>query len=89
MLGTDSRETWNGTHLPDPRVTHYWDGQFHLGKWFAQEVDGYDGVAWDIYYLYGPEAVWDSIPAPLLGSGRTIFAERNSLKLQAAEVLGP
>jgi hypothetical protein len=88
MLGSDRREAWNGTNMPDARVMHFWDGDLELGQWFAKAVDGHDGVAWDIYYLYGPEAVWETVPAPLLGSGRTIYAERQTLKMQAGKLLG-
>ena len=88
MLGGDAREEWNGTTMPDPRVTHFWDGELQAGQWFAKQVEGYDGVSWDVYYLYGPDAVWETIPSPLLGSGRTIFSERQALQMQVSTVLG-
>ena len=88
MLGGDRREAWNGTTMPDARVMHFWDADLELGQWFAKEVDGYDGVAWDIYYLYGPDATWETIPEPLLGSGRTVYAERQTLELQARKLFG-
>ena len=87
MLGGDAREEWNGTTMPDARVTHFWDGELQVGRWFAQQVDGYDGVAWDIHYLYGPDAVWKNVPSPLVGSGRTIYAERQSLQRQVSTLL--
>ena len=88
MLAGDAREEWNGMTMPDARVTHFWDGDLQIGQWFATQVDGYDGVAWDIYYLYGPDAVWEAVPSPLLGSGRTIYAERQMLKMQVSTLLG-
>jgi hypothetical protein len=87
-LWNDSRERWNGANMPDPRVMHFWDGDLRVGEWFAEQVDGFEGVAWDVYYLYGPDAVWETIPGPLLGSGRTIYGERQTLKMQASELLG-
>jgi hypothetical protein len=57
MLWGDAREEWNGTTTPDPRVMHFWDGELQVGKWFARQVDGYDGTSWDTYYLYGPGAI--------------------------------
>ena len=88
MLWNDSREKWNGTNMPDSRVIHFWDGDLQLGKWFAKEVNGSDGVAWDVYYLYGPEATWEAAPQPLLATGRTIYGEREKLQLQIGAILG-
>ena len=68
--------------MPDPRVIHFWDGERVIGQWFAEEVEGYKGVAWDVYYLYGPDATWESIPAPLAGSGSTIIREREKLEME-------
>ena len=79
MLWGDPREEWNGNIMPDPRVTHFWDDDALVGQWFAQQVDGYEGIAWDIYYLYGPEATWETVPIPLAGSGGTIIGERDTL----------
>ncbi len=41
--------------MPDPRVKHFWDGELEVARWFARQVDGFEGVSWDMYYLYGPE----------------------------------
>ena len=82
MLWSDSRVMWNGNSMPDNRVTHFWDGEHVMGQWFAKQVDGYDGISWDSYYLYGPEAIWESIPAPLISSGGTIYSEREVLNMQ-------
>jgi hypothetical protein len=35
-----------------------------------------------MYYLYGPDAVWDAVPSPLVGSGGSIYAERESLRIE-------
>ena len=78
---------WNGTNMPDARVMHFWDGEQAVGEWFAKEVDGYEGIAWDIYYLYGPDATWETVPSPLLGSGRTIYGERETLETQMHTLL--
>ena len=88
MIWSDARDQWNGTNMPDARVAHFWDGELQVGRWFAQQVDRYDGVSWDVYYLYGPDAVWETIPAPLVGSGRTIYRERHALKMQVSILLG-
>lgn len=87
MLWTDNRFWWNGTNMPDSRVTHYWDGERKVGQWFAAQVDGYEGVSWDTYYLYGPAAEWDTLPSPQVASGGTIYAERNTLEGQVRTLL--
>jgi hypothetical protein len=87
MLGGDARDTWNGNTMPDTRVTHYWDGNLQVGQWFSKNVNGYDGVAWDVYYLYGPDATWETVPTSLVGSGVTIYGERETLEKQVRTLL--
>jgi hypothetical protein len=82
MLWTDAGEEWNGTTMPNPRVKHFWDGNTVIGQWLAEQVDGYQGVAWDVYYLYGPDPTWEGVPSSLVGSGGTIYDEREALKAQ-------
>ena len=88
MLWGDARVMWDGKTMPDARVSHFWDGDRKVGQWFAGHVDGYEGIAWDTYYLYGPDAVWDAIPSPLAGSGGTIYGEREALEMQFRNLLG-
>jgi hypothetical protein len=87
MLWGDARERWNGNTMPDPRVTHFWDGERKIGEWFAREIDGYVGIAWDTYYLYGPNATWETVPSPLAGSGSSIYGEREALERQMRTLL--
>lgn len=87
MLGGDAREDWDGSTMPDSRVMHFWDGELKAGQWFAKNVDGYDGIAWDIYYLYGPEAIWEATPSPVVGSGVTIIGEREQLQRQISTLV--
>lgn len=87
MLWTDSRNWWNGMIMPDTRVLHFWDGKREVGQWFAEHVEGYEGVVWDAYYLYGTEAVWETVPSPLVGSGSTIYAEYETLERQVRALL--
>jgi hypothetical protein len=87
MLAGDAREKWDGTTMPDNRVTHLWDGELYVGGWFAEQVEGYRGVSWDTYYLYGPDATWDTTPSHLVGSGGTIYAEREALRMHVTTLL--
>ena len=87
MLGGDSRDDWDGRTTPDSRVMHFWDGEYMVGQWFAREVDGYQGIAWDVYYLYGPDSTWESVPSAQVGSGGTIYRQREALKRQLLKLL--
>jgi len=87
MLPSISSEKWDPTIMPDVRVKHFWDAELEVARWFAKQVDGYEGVSWDMYYLYGPDAVWKTVPAPLAGSGGTIYREREVLMTQVSELV--
>jgi len=86
MLRGDAREAWNGNTMPDDRVIHFWDGEAEVGQWFAKVVDGYQGTAWDAYYLYGPDATWDDMPSPLIRSGGIIYDERETIDRQVSSL---
>ena len=87
MLWSDAREKWDSNVMPDTRVMQFWDGERTIGQWFAKEIDGYDGVAWDAYYLYGPDATWEKTPSPLVASGGTIYGEHEQLEKQMHALL--
>ena len=75
--------------MTDSRVTQYWDADKAAGRFFAEHEDFMFGsVAYDIYYLYGPEAQWDIKPLPLVSSGYTVMAKRNQLKKDIGRLLG-
>jgi hypothetical protein len=88
MLPSISKNKWDATIMPDRRVKHFWDGELAAARWFANQVDGYDGVSWDMYYLYGPDAVWETVPSPLVDSGGTIYRESQTLIMQVSSLLG-
>ena len=87
MLWTDARERWNGATMPDARVTHFWDDEMQVGEWFAEEVEGYSGVSWDTYFLYGPDAEWKTVLSPPVGLGGTIYGERKKLEMEIDTLL--
>lgn len=80
MLVMDHRSRWDDGLLTDDRVIHFWDEPREVGRWYAEQgIYPFGTVAWDIFFLYGPEAGWDEVPAPLLSSGFTIIAQRSKL----------
>ena len=42
-------------------MTQFWDPGQVTGHWFGDHVDG-GGLAWDVYFLYGASAHWDTPP---------------------------
>jgi hypothetical protein len=79
MMRGDSRQLTDLSLLSDARVTNYWDARQVAGSWFAQKVDGYDGVAWDEYWLYGRDATWVEQPKPLLSNGSSVIGSSDQL----------
>lgn len=90
MLSYDRRSAWDPKLLADQRVMHFWDEKRIVGRWFGEHVGGRGGgsrrhdllpglgdVAWDVYFLYGPDARWENAPSSLLGQGKPIIAWRN------------
>jgi hypothetical protein len=78
--GTQDAANLSQRVLPDPRVLHFWDGSALTSDWFAENVEHSPGPAWDVYYLYGPDARWSDVPGPLVGSGATIIGRSSELK---------
>jgi len=76
----DARLTIDSNVIADPRVKQFWDGNNIAGTWFAEKVEGYSGVAWDVYYLYGPDAEWSSTPGPLVATSGTVIGIRDDLR---------
>jgi hypothetical protein len=86
MLAGDSRQRWDAAVISDPRAVHLWDQNRAAGQWFATNVDQTGYIAWDVYYLYGPDARWDGRPGPLVSSGSTIIGHVGKLKNDFARV---
>jgi hypothetical protein len=83
MLGGDSRSAWRSGALPDRRVTHLWDEQRLAAQWFSRHVEQTEGLVWDTYMLYGPDATWanmETAPEPLISSGATVVNKRAELE---------
>ncbi len=73
--------------LPDPRVLQYWDGSALTSQWFAKNVEHSSFPAWDVYYLYGPEATWTSAPGPLVSSGGSVIGRSSALRAAITPLL--
>lgn len=80
LAGTQEAADVSQRVLPDPRVIHYWDGAAATSDWFAKNVEKSSFPAWDVFYLYGPEATWTDVPAPLVSSGGTVIGRSSELK---------
>ena len=78
MLGASRNHAVDATNLiSDQRVQHFWNDAFIVGEEFKEHNSG--RTAWDIYFLYGPEATWQESPEPLVVSGNTVIRQRQIL----------
>jgi hypothetical protein len=85
--GTQASADLSQRVLPDPRVVQFWDGAALTSDWFAKNVDHSPGLAWDVYYLYGPGASWTNVPGPLVSSGGTIIGQSSQLEQAISPLL--
>jgi hypothetical protein len=42
-------------------------------------VTGQEGITWDAYFLYGPDARWDRQPGPLVSTGGSVIGSTDQL----------
>jgi hypothetical protein len=64
QLGATRDDVGYATKLvPDPRAQHFWDPTNRVGDDLAFVVQT-PGAAWDVYLLYGPDAVWPASGGP-------------------------
>ena len=88
MLPGDRRSAWDTEVMPDRRVTHLWDEQRLTGRWFAQHLNNAQEIIWDGYLLYGPDAKWETLPEPLIGSSTgTVIGRGEVLQQQIIPLL--
>jgi hypothetical protein len=92
MLPTDGRAGWALTSrvIADPRVQHFWDEKRLVGHWYAameNRGESDSGIAWDAYYLYGPDAQWNAQPDPLLSSGNPVRNQFDELRRSLVPML--
>lgn len=75
MLPTDER-FGVADLLGDERAAHFWDGERLVGKRYAARAGNAGTVAWDVFYLYAPDAGWNDEP---LASGAPVVYESAKL----------
>jgi hypothetical protein len=83
MLPTDAASEIETGLVGDPRARHFWDGDRVVGRWLADaRVAGESagGIVWDAFYVFGPEAVWNEKPAPVLAFGGPVVSEAGALE---------
>jgi hypothetical protein len=69
--------------LVDERARHYWDAKTRLGRYVAELLGEGDGTpAWDIYLVYGPDAMWGDEPK---ATGSPVISDSGGLE----QALGP
>lgn len=63
ILASDNRASaeQRSGEFADQRVTYFWDGDRLTGQAWQRAL-GLSGLAWDIYFLYGGQARWDTEP---------------------------
>ena len=66
--------------LVDPRVTHFWDNEQILNNELARAFDLGEGLVWDVYFLFGPDAAWGEAPPRALGTGSPVVAHMATLE---------
>lgn len=69
--------------LVDARARHFWDGEQRISDVVGRSLET-DGLAWDIYLLYGPDSEWEAeLPEPV-SSGAPVVARIDSLETDLA-----
>ncbi len=61
-------------------LIEFWDEQKIIGQWFAQQVVGFTGLIWDMFFLYEPTAHWSETPCHLITSAGNLAQHHISLE---------
>jgi hypothetical protein len=77
---TDARTEIDGAGMVDVRVMHLWDAGNVIGQSFLEQfgVD-FGGLDYDLFLLFGADAVWEQTPPRPASSGATVIGERERL----------
>lgn len=86
ILARDARASWDPRLIDDRRAMHFWDAGARVGRWlhgFDPFSTHADPIAWDVFAVYGPDAVWlpDRPPTGLRAYGWTVTDDRRDMFL--------
>ena len=88
MLPTDKFRMSRSGLIDDERATHYKDDLQISGRWFGEAYGGPGGselrVAWDMAYVFGPEATWEEQPSPISCTNAVFSCGRSAGKISRA-----
>jgi hypothetical protein len=75
--------------LVDPRATHFWDG----GRLVSDALAGVagvpaDGLLWDAFLVFAPDAAWESAPPEPVARGAPVVSEVQRLERALEPYLG-
>ena len=85
LLGPDSSSV-DTSHLDDPRVIHYWDSEGDVSAFLTDHAEQLglpeEGLFWDAYLLFGPDADWEEVPTQLVDWGAPVVTTIDELTTQ-------
>jgi hypothetical protein len=65
--------------LVDERVRQFWDNDRLVSDEVGRLAGSSEGLAWDVYLVFGPDATWNRrLPAPL-GTGAPVVVQIEAL----------
>lgn len=97
ILAGDNREAAEARtgEFAEKRLSYFWDGDKLTGKIWQQKL-GLNGIAWDVYFLYGSEARWEDAPSLpdfwmhqiSAAKGKAPLWDEKDFEMKAREMLG-
>jgi hypothetical protein len=85
---TDARTQIDGAGLVDARVTNLWDAGNVIREPFLQRFGAdFNGLDYDFFLLFGPDATWTATPPKPVSSGATVIGESQRLARDLAPFL--
>lgn len=90
VLGPDSSSQVDTSLLDDPRVIQYWDSDGEVSAFLSEHGDqiglAEDGLLWDAYLLFAPDATWEEVPTGLIGWGAPVVSTIEELTTELDDV---